>query len=150
MTVKGANRSTCRKKCPIATSSLKNQRILAWVEPRPPTVYILSWSYISRGHLWWFLLMVYICPCRWNYDLKCCSVGVTEGGLRRLEEPEQMLQEEEGSWSLCLKRVFFLGDSCRLTARDAMWETILSVWVDVEFRDPPAESSGCCRISPGL
>jgi len=30
----------------------------------------------------------------------------------------------------------FLCDSCRLTARDAMWETILSVWVEVEFRDP--------------
>jgi hypothetical protein len=140
MTVKGANRSTRREKWPIATSSLKKSHVY-WLGSNPGLPQCISDHEVTfRGNIWgdfywWFTSVPADGIMTWNAVR--CSVGVTEAGLRGLEEPEQMLQEVEGNWRLCLKRVFFLCDSCRLTARDAMWETILSVWVDVEFRDPP-------------
>jgi hypothetical protein len=54
----------------------------------------------------------------WRYRSKCC-------------------RKRKGADGCASREYFFLCDSCRLTARDAMWETILSVWVDVELRDPP-------------
>jgi hypothetical protein len=142
MTVKGANRSTRRKKWPIATSSFKKSHVY-WLGSNPGLPHCISYREVTfPGNIWgdfcwWFTW--YICPCRWNYDLKCCSLlrwrywsratwtGGTGANVAGRGRELTFVPQES----------IFLCDSCRLTARDAMWETILSVWVDVEFRDPP-------------
>jgi hypothetical protein len=123
------------KNDPLPLSPSKIPRTLAWIEPRPPTVYILPRSYISREHLGWFLLMVYVCPCGWNAVR--CSVGVLKQGSVDWRNRSKCCRKRKGPDVCASREYFFLCDSCRLTARDAMWETIHSVWVDVEFREPP-------------